>query len=159
MEHRMKHTPHTMMTIMAGVSLSMAVLAGTGCGKSEPSQPATSPAATPTQSAQPAPPAAVPKAAKPRLLDLGAKKCIPCKMMAPILDDLKNNYAEHFETVFIDVWDNPAAGQQYGIRSIPTQIFFDAQGKELFRHEGFISKQDILKKWAEFGVHIGTSAQ
>lgn len=80
-------------------------------------------------------------------------------MMAPILDDLKNNYAEYFETVFIDVWENPDAGKQYGIRTIPTQIFFDAQGKELFRHEGFISKDAILQKWAEFGIKIGTPAQ
>jgi thioredoxin 1 len=88
----------------------------------------------------------------PRLLDLGASKCIPCKMMAPILDDLKETYADTFETVFIDVWENSAEAEKYGIQSIPTQIFFDASGKELFRHEGFISKEDILAKWKEFGV-------
>ena len=80
----------------------------------------------------------------PRLVDLGADKCIPCKMMAPILEDLKIEYAEKMDVQFIDVWKNPAPGKEYGIRVIPTQIFFDASGKELFRHEGFISKEDIL---------------
>jgi thioredoxin 1 len=90
--------------------------------------------------------------ALPRLVDLGAGKCIPCKMMKPILDDLKANCAETFKTEFIDVWENADAGKQYGINIIPTQIFYGADGKELFRHEGFYSKEDILGKWKEFGV-------
>jgi len=92
------------------------------------------------------------KTALPRLVDLGAGKCIPCKAMKPILEDLAANYGSTFETVFIDVWENPDAGKAYGINLIPTQIFFDAQGSELFRHEGFYSKEDILAKWKEFGV-------
>jgi len=87
----------------------------------------------------------------PRLIDLGADKCIPCKMMAPILEELKKEYAEIFNVEFIGVWKNPDAGKKYGIRLIPTQIFFDTSGKELFRHEGFFSKEDILAKWKEFG--------
>ena len=90
----------------------------------------------------------------PRLVDLGARKCIPCKMMAPILEELKTEYAGRFEVDFIDVWENPDAGKGYGIRMIPTQIFYDSSGKELFRHEGFISKEDILAKWKELGVDI-----
>ena len=93
--------------------------------------------------------------ALPRLVDLGAGKCIPCKMMKPILDDLKTTCAETFKTEFIDVWENADAGKQYGINMIPTQIFFGADGKELFRHEGFFSKEDILGKWKEFGVGSG----
>ena len=73
-------------------------------------------------------------------------------MMKPILDDLKATCAETFKTEFIDVWENPDAGKRYGINIIPTQIFFGADGKELFRHEGFFSKDDILGKWKEFGV-------
>ena len=72
--------------------------------------------------------------------------------MKPILDDLKANYADHFVTEFIDVWENPDAGKQYGIEVIPTQIFYDADGKELFRHVGFYGKEDILGKWKELGV-------
>ena len=87
-----------------------------------------------------------------RLVDLGAGKYIPCKMMKPILDDLKATCADTFKTEFIDVWENPDAGKQYGVNMIPTQIFFGADGKELFRHEGFFAKEDILGKWKEFGV-------
>jgi len=99
-----------------------------------------------------APPVAATKL--PKLLDLGADKCIPCKMMAPILEELKREYAGRLEVEFIDVWKNPEAGQRYGIRMIPTQIFYDADGKELYRHVGFISKEDILSKWKELGVEL-----
>jgi thioredoxin 1 len=90
----------------------------------------------------------------PKLLDLGAGKCIPCKMMAPVLEELKKKYAGKLEVEFIDVWKNPDAGKQYGIEIIPTQIFFDAGGKELFRHVGFFAKEDILAKWKELGVEL-----
>lgn len=90
----------------------------------------------------------------PRLLDLGAHSCIPCKKMAPILDELKKNYADVFKTEFIDVWKNPDAGNRYGIQSIPTQIFFDAEGKELYRHVGFMSKDAILAAWEKHGVDV-----
>ena len=92
--------------------------------------------------------------ALPRLVDLGAGKCIPCKMMAPILEDLKTTLVGKLDVQFIDVWQNPEAGKKYGINVIPTQIFYDAQGKELFRHEGFFGKDDILAKWNEFGVDL-----
>ncbi len=96
--------------------------------------------------------------ALPRLVDLGAGKCIPCKMMAPILEELKKEYAGRMEVEFIDVWENPAAGEAYGIRLIPTQIFYDASGKELMRHEGFFSREDILAVFREHGVDLGREA-
>jgi thioredoxin 1 len=91
----------------------------------------------------------------PKLLDLGADKCIPCKLMAPILENLKEEYAGRMEVEFIDVWKHPEAGKQYGVEMIPTQIFYDSDGKELFRHTGFFGKEDILAKWEELGVEIG----
>jgi thioredoxin 1 len=91
----------------------------------------------------------------PRLVDLGADKCVPCKMMAPILDQMKTEFATTFAVEFIDVWKNPEAAEPYGIRVIPTQIFFAADGSELFRHEGFFSREDILAKWRELGVDTG----
>jgi len=90
----------------------------------------------------------------PRLVDLGADKCIPCKMMAPILEEMKKDYAGTINVEFVDVWKNPDKAKEYGITIIPTQIFFDASGKELFRHEGFFSKDDILGKWKEFGINL-----
>ncbi len=90
----------------------------------------------------------------PRLVDLGADKCIPCKMMAPIIEELKSEYEGRLIVEFIDVWKNPAEAPKYGIKLIPTQIFYDASGRELFRHEGFFSREDILSKWKEFGVEL-----
>jgi thiol-disulfide isomerase/thioredoxin len=90
----------------------------------------------------------------PKLVDLGADKCIPCKMMAPILKDLKTEYAGRMDVEFIDVRKNPDAGKAHKIKLIPTQIFFDASGNERFRHEGFYGKEDILAKWKELGVDV-----
>ena len=87
----------------------------------------------------------------PKLLDLGAGKCVPCKMMVPILDEMRETFAGRLDVEFIDVWENEHAGEQYGIRMIPTQIFFDATGRELFRHEGFFPREEILAKWDELG--------
>ena len=92
----------------------------------------------------------------PRLLDLGAGRCIPCKAMAPILEELRATYQGRLEVVFLDVWENPKEAEKHGVSAIPTQIFFDATGKELFRHEGFFSREEILAKWREFGVELAT---
>ena len=87
----------------------------------------------------------------PRLLDLGADKCIPCRMMAPVLDALKTTYAGKLQVEFIDVWKHQEEAGAYGVRMIPTQIFYSPDGKELYRHQGFISREDILAKWRELG--------
>jgi len=88
-----------------------------------------------------APPAA--SASLPRLVDLGADRCIPCKRMAPILAELKADYAGVVDVQFVDVWQNPDAGRPYRIRLIPTQIFYDRAGRERFRHEGFFPREEI----------------
>ncbi len=79
-------------------------------------------------------------------------------MMAPILDELKREYAGKLEVEFVDVWLTPDAGKKYRVALIPTQIFFDAGGKELFRHEGFYAKKAILEKWKEMGVDLIATA-
>ena len=88
----------------------------------------------------------------PKLLDLGAKKCVPCKMMAPLLEELAKDYKGRMDVEFIDVWENPEAAEKYGIKSIPTQIFYDAEGKEFFRHVGFFPKEDILATFKEHDI-------
>lgn len=95
----------------------------------------------------------------PRLVDLGADKCIPCKLMAPILADLTKDYAGQLDVVFVDVWKQPGEGKAYGIQVIPTQIFYDASGQERFRHEGFMAKKDILAKWKEIGVELRVTSR
>ncbi|MBN2181782.1 MAG: thioredoxin family protein [Sedimentisphaerales bacterium] len=90
----------------------------------------------------------------PKLLDLGSDQCIPCKLMAPILEELKTEYTGKFKVEFMDVRIDPMLAKVYNIKLIPTQIFFDASGEELFRHEGFYSKEDILSKWKDLGVEF-----
>ena len=90
----------------------------------------------------------------PRLVDLGSDKCIPCKKMAPILDGLTEEYRGSLIVEVIDVRKDPEAGQPWGIRVIPTQVFLDASGEERFRHEGFMGKEAILDKWKELGVEL-----
>jgi len=90
----------------------------------------------------------------PKLLDLGSDKCIPCKMMAPILDELKKEYKGKLTVEFIDVWNDRSAGEKYKIQAIPTQIFYDAKGKELYRHVGYYPKADILAKFKELGIKL-----
>ncbi len=102
--------------------------------------------------------APVEKNVLPRLVDLGAGTCIPCKMMMPILAELKKEYADRLSVEFYDVRENQDAVQRYKISVIPTQIFYDASGNERFRHEGFFAKEDILAKWKELGVDLSSGA-
>jgi thioredoxin 1 len=88
----------------------------------------------------------------PALIDVGAGTCIPCKLMTPILEELKQELQGKIVVQFIDLNKFPNAARVYGILVMPTQIFYDATGKELFRHEGFFSKEDILGKWKELGI-------
>ena len=93
--------------------------------------------------------------ALPLLVDVGADQCIPCKMMAPVLEELKKEYTGILEVKFVDAWKKPEEAEKYRVRGIPTQIFYDASGKELGRHMGFIGKEDILKGFQELGVTVG----
>jgi len=89
----------------------------------------------------------------PMLVDLGKGTCIPCKKMKPILDELKLEYEGRAIVKVIDLRYERQAARQYGIRLIPTQIFFDADGNEVYRHEGFMDKHSIKMKFAEMGVY------
>ena len=104
-------------------------------------------------------PAAKPGRAKaiPQVLDFGRGFCIPCKMMAPILKELQKAYEGRAAIEIIDIGDQPNRAEDYGIRAIPTQIFIDAKGKEVFRHEGFMPKEDIVAKLREMGVNLTTA--
>ena len=86
------------------------------------------------------------------MVDLGAGACIPCKMMAPILVKMEKQYAGRAAVVFLDVWKDPAPAERFGIRVIPTQIFFDKQGKETYRHEGFLGEEEIVRRFKDMGV-------
>ncbi|MHC4912664.1 MAG: thioredoxin fold domain-containing protein [Planctomycetota bacterium] len=90
----------------------------------------------------------------PMLLELGSQGCPPCRQMMPILDELKAKYDDKFHIRCIDVWQDRATGRKYGVTKIPTQIFFDQNGSELFRHVGFYSKKDILATWKKLGIKL-----
>jgi thioredoxin 1 len=89
---------------------------------------------------------------KPTVIDLGARTCIPCKEMAPILESLSSEYRGRAGVLFIDVRADQAAAQRFGVQMIPTQIFFDAKGKEVRRHMGFMDKQALLKELRAAGL-------
>ena len=86
------------------------------------------------------------------MIDLGAKKCIPCKMMAPIMAKMEKVYKEKAAIVFIDVWEHREQASRFKIRAIPTQIFFDKNSKEVYRHVGFMSEKEIVSQLNKMGV-------
>jgi thioredoxin 1 len=87
----------------------------------------------------------------PKLVDVGADKCIPCIKMAPILEALKNDFSGRMDVEFVDAWKRREDAARYEVQMIPTQIFYDEKGKELYRHTGFYGRDDILGKWQELG--------
>ena len=86
------------------------------------------------------------------MVDLGANECIPCKMMVPVMEKVEKKYQGKAAIIFIDVWKNKEPAKRFGIRAIPTQIFFDKDGKEVFRHEGFMGEADIDRVFKKMGV-------
>ncbi len=92
--------------------------------------------------------------ALPCLLELGSDSCRPCQMMQPVLADLRQAYSGKLQVDFIDVWKDESAGKRYAVQTIPTQIFYNANGKEVFRHVGYYPKEEILAKFKELHISI-----
>jgi thioredoxin 1 len=80
------------------------------------------------------------------MVDIGAKACVPCKMMMPVMEEVEKEYKGRAAIVFIDVWENRDQGAKFGIKLIPTQIFYDKNGTEVYRHEGFLDKDSISER-------------
>ncbi len=87
------------------------------------------------------------------MVNLGAESCLPCRMMQPILKELRLEYDNQAVFPFIDIWKYTDQGQRFRITTIPTQIFYDHRGEEVFRHTGFMEKtaikvvlKDLLKR-------------
>jgi thioredoxin 1 len=108
---------------------------------------------SPILSADPGKPPDVPVKGMVTMVDVGAKSCIPCKMMAPILEKLEKEYKGRADIVFIDVRNAPDQAERFGIKVIPTQIFYDKQGKEVLRHTGFMSEEAIVTQLKNMGVN------
>jgi thioredoxin 1 len=86
------------------------------------------------------------------MIDLGADKCIPCKMMAPIMAKLEKVYEGRAVIVFIDVWKHNEQAKRFGIRAIPTQIFYNENGREVYRHVGFMDEKAIINQLKKMGI-------
>ena len=98
------------------------------------------------------PPVPVPVKDMVTMVDLGATSCIPCKMMAPIIEELAAEYRGKAAIIFVDVWQNPDEAKKFKVSIIPTQIFFDRTGNEVYRHSGFLDKNTIMAQLAKMGV-------
>ncbi len=107
-------------------------------------RPAAPSAATPTTA----------PAGLPTLVEVGSTTCIPCKEMAPILKQLAADYAGSLRVESIDVAKTPELGEAFNVLIIPTQVFLNADGEELFRHEGFMPRKAILDQWQLLGVTL-----
>lgn len=84
---------------------------------------------------------------KVTFIELGSIRCIPCKKMQPIMEEIEKEYSGQVKVVFYDVWtaEGRPYAETYKIRLIPTQVFLDRNGKEYFRHEGFFPKEELVK--------------
>ncbi len=102
--------------------------------------------------AEPGKPPDVPVKEMVTMVDLGAKPCIPCKMMVPIMERLEKDYKGKAAIISIDIWKDPDQAKRFGIRVTPTQIFYDKDGKEVFRHEGFMSQEAIMTQLKDMGI-------
>jgi thioredoxin 1 len=89
---------------------------------------------------------------KVTFIELGADKCIPCKAMQPVMREIAQEYKGTIQVVFYDVWKTPKYAKDYGIQMIPTQVFIDKNGDEIFRHVGFYAKDEIIKLLKEKGI-------
>ena len=85
-------------------------------------------------------------------IELGADKCIPCKAMQPIMKEIAAEYKGKVQVVFYDVWKDPEPARKYGIQLIPTQVFIDKNGKEVFRHVGLFPKDELVAFLKKQGV-------
>lgn len=132
-----------------------ATSAAQGAAVQEPALVGAATAETvPAKSATAPPPGVVAALAKPRMLELGSMRCQACLEMAKVLDALRASQGAKLQVDFIDVFEEPAAADRYKISLIPTQILFDAAGKEIFRHTGYFGHDDILAKFRDLGVKL-----
>jgi len=91
-------------------------------------------------------------AGKPVLVDFGANSCVPCRQMRPILKEVSNEYAEKAVVLVIDVYKYQNLAREHKIQMLPTLVFFDSKGKEVFRQVGIMDKEKIVAKLKEIGM-------
>ncbi|MBI2392057.1 MAG: thioredoxin family protein [Deltaproteobacteria bacterium] len=113
-------------------------------------EPVTADRASTTQAAS----AKTTKAPLPKLVDLGTRTCVPCKAMLVVLDELDRTYAGQLAIEFINVQEQPRLAEEWGVEIIPTQVFVGSDGRELYRHTGYLSTKDIVERWRALGYPL-----
>jgi len=143
---------HRQLSGVLAVLLAAGVFVAAGCSKESGGEQASSNATENSSRVQAQ--VAAEDQHLPKVIDLGRGSCIPCKKMAPILAELKAEYVGRVIVEVIDVGEpgGRELAMKYRIRLIPTQIFFDADGNEVWRHQGFLPKEKIIEKLREMGV-------
>jgi thioredoxin 1 len=89
---------------------------------------------------------------KPTLVDFGSNSCIPCRELRPVLEKIRKDFAGKLEVLIIDVQKYAKLAGEYQVQVIPTVIFFDAAGKEVSRHQGFMSESRIKEQLVKLGM-------
>lgn len=92
------------------------------------------------------------RSGNPTMVEFGATGCVPCDMMTPILADLKKKFPGKLNVLFVHVGQETILGARFGIQSIPVQVFFDQNGREVFRHTGFFPQAELERKLAQLGL-------
>lgn len=87
---------------------------------------------------------------QPVLVDFWAEWCAPCKMLAPLVDQIAAQYKDKIRVVKVDADENGDIMSAYGVLSIPTLILFKG-GKDVARVTGFMPKERIM---AQFEKHL-----
>jgi len=80
------------------------------------------------------------------MVDVGSTTCIPCKMMEPVMKNLRHDYTKRAAIIFVNINKDYSAGRTFKIQAIPTQIFYNQKGVEKWRHVGFLNQELCAKK-------------
>lgn len=88
----------------------------------------------------------------PSMVDFGATWCPACKQMKPIVDSIQKEYSGRVKVIYIDVDKNRQLAADSNVSSIPTQIYFDSNGKEVARHVGVDSVDNVRDRLDKLGV-------
>lgn len=146
----MKASVRLAVVVALGVAVAAIVVAKNGGSPTAPGAGVTAA----TMPAGPSTTRAAVAAAVPRLICVGAGKCVPCRMMEPIREALRTEYEGRLAVEYHDITKEADAAERYGIHVIPTSILQDATGKEVGRLEGYVEKQVILERFRQAGVAL-----
>ena len=109
----------------------IASIALISCNKQSNPSPAARPAVTNSATA------------KIKFLEIGSDKCIPCKQMKVVTENIVKKYGDELAFEFIDINIDENATEKYKVQLIPTQIFYNPKGVEIFRHVGYFPEEKI----------------